>query len=148
MLTQQRAVQGRAECACVQSQSGVVCRGQVIKGQEAVVRSRYDEDVHPGDHSSVWGSFWADGRWGYACCKSHLKNSLCMGDRIEQVAQQRSRQADAAEQSAAHSNAAVQDSSAEQNSASAANGASDAGVNSPRRTHLCLYLLVVMQLAG
>jgi pre-mRNA-processing factor SLU7 len=97
----------------------------VIKGQEAVVRSRYDEDVYPGDHSSVWGSFWADGQWGYACCKSLLENSLCMGNRVEQVAQQQqhSRQTQAAEKAAKEEAGA-----AELNAESVRTGASDAGV--------------------
>lgn len=107
------------------------CRGQVIKGQETVVRSRYDEDVYPGNHTSVWGSFWADGRWGYACCKSHLKNALCMGDRVEQVAQQQklNKSADAADQSG--EKLGSQHGSAERNSDSTGNGASDAGAATP-----------------
>ena len=30
-------------------------------GAMAQVQSRYEEDVYPGNHTSVWGSFWADG---------------------------------------------------------------------------------------
>jgi len=53
--------------------------GQVIKGQErATVKSRYEEDVHPGNHSSVWGSYWEGGRWGYACCQSTIRGSYCI----------------------------------------------------------------------
>jgi pre-mRNA-processing factor SLU7 len=101
----------------------------VIKGQEAVVRSRYEEDVYPGDHSSVWGSYWADGKWGYACCKSHLKNSLCMGNRVEEVAQQqRSRQTDAADQASKDKAGRT-----ELNSDSVRNGEGDAGVESKAR---------------
>ena len=108
----------------------VLCRGQVIKGQEAVARSRYDEDVYPGDHTSVWGSYWSDGRWGYACCKSHLKNALCMGNRVEQVAQQQqSRRTDAVEQSG--DKLGAQHDAAEPNSDATANGASDAGAVPP-----------------
>lgn len=47
--------------------------------EKGVVRSRYEEDVYPGNHSSVWGSFWASGRWGYACCRQFVKNSYCTG---------------------------------------------------------------------
>ena len=54
--------------------------GQVIKGQErAKVKSRYEEDVYPGNHTSVWGSYWEGGQWGYACCKSLIKGSYCIG---------------------------------------------------------------------
>eukprot|EP00730_Choanoeca_flexa_P015320 TRINITY_DN7013_c0_g1_i3.p1 TRINITY_DN7013_c0_g1~~TRINITY_DN7013_c0_g1_i3.p1 ORF type:complete len:573 (+),score=178.86 TRINITY_DN7013_c0_g1_i3:58-1776(+) len=54
--------------------------GRVVKGNEkAKVQSRYEEDVHPGNHTSVWGSFWSQGRWGYACCHSTERNSYCTG---------------------------------------------------------------------
>ena len=55
--------------------------GKVIKGQEKTfqVRSRYEEDVYINNHTSVWGSFWQEGRWGYACCHQFLKNSYCIG---------------------------------------------------------------------
>lgn len=53
--------------------------GQVIKGQEkAKIKSRYEEDVFIGNHSSVWGSFWEAGSWGYSCCKSTIKASYCL----------------------------------------------------------------------
>lgn len=42
-------------------------------------KSRYDEDVYPGNHSSVWGSYWEDGKWGFACCHSFVKQSYCVG---------------------------------------------------------------------
>lgn len=42
-------------------------------------RSRYEEDVFPGNHTSVWGSWWKDGEWGYACCHQSVKNSYCTG---------------------------------------------------------------------
>eukprot|EP00096_Caligus_rogercresseyi_P015417 TRINITY_DN7854_c0_g1_i1.p1 TRINITY_DN7854_c0_g1~~TRINITY_DN7854_c0_g1_i1.p1 ORF type:complete len:588 (+),score=246.49 TRINITY_DN7854_c0_g1_i1:387-2150(+) len=55
--------------------------GKVIKGEEeAVARSKYEEDVHPGNHSSVWGSYWKGGQWGFACCHSFIKNSYCTGE--------------------------------------------------------------------
>lgn len=60
-------------------------RGRVVKGIEHVARSRYEEDVHPQNHTSVWGSFWANGTWGYACCKSTTKNSMCLGAKAEAV---------------------------------------------------------------
>ena len=55
--------------------------GKVIKGQEAQgVKSRYPEDVYPGNHVSVWGSFWSEGKWGYKCCHSFVKGSYCTGE--------------------------------------------------------------------
>jgi len=45
-----------------------------------VVRSKYPEDIHPGNHTSVFGSYWRDGQWGYQCCHSFVKNSYCTGE--------------------------------------------------------------------
>ena len=53
--------------------------GRVIRGQEVKPRSRYEEDVHPGNHTSVWGSWWKEGIWGYACCHQTVKNAYCTG---------------------------------------------------------------------
>eukprot|EP01025_Chloroclados_australasicus_P057074 TRINITY_DN7104_c0_g2_i12.p1 TRINITY_DN7104_c0_g2~~TRINITY_DN7104_c0_g2_i12.p1 ORF type:complete len:350 (-),score=52.86 TRINITY_DN7104_c0_g2_i12:1255-2304(-) len=53
--------------------------GRPIKGQETVVRSRYEEDILINNHTTVWGSYWVDGQWGYACCHQMVKNSYCTG---------------------------------------------------------------------
>ncbi|CAK8992548.1 unnamed protein product [Durusdinium trenchii] len=47
------------------------CRAQL-----SLAASRYEEDVVPPGHSSVWGSFFSsqDG-WGYACCRATDKNA-------------------------------------------------------------------------
>ena len=45
-----------------------------------VAKSKYPEDVHPNNHSSVFGSWWADGQWGYQCCHSTVRNSWCAGE--------------------------------------------------------------------
>jgi len=29
---------------------------------------------------SVWGSFWENFKWGYACCHSSVKQSYCTGE--------------------------------------------------------------------
>jgi len=51
-----------------------------IKGAPKIKpKSKYPEDVFPGNHSSVWGSWWSDFTWGYACCHSTAKNSYCTG---------------------------------------------------------------------
>jgi pre-mRNA-processing factor SLU7 len=41
--------------------------------------ARYEEDVLINNHTAVWGSWWADGVWGYACCHSTVKTSYCTG---------------------------------------------------------------------
>ncbi|XP_068157234.1 LOW QUALITY PROTEIN: pre-mRNA-splicing factor Slu7 [Drosophila tropicalis] len=54
--------------------------GKIIKGVEKPkARSIYEEDVYINNHTTVWGSFWNAGRWGYKCCKSFIKNSYCVG---------------------------------------------------------------------
>mmetsp|Transcript_17315 Transcript_17315/g.58791 ORF Transcript_17315/g.58791 Transcript_17315/m.58791 type:complete len:374 (-) Transcript_17315:58-1179(-) len=44
--------------------------------------SKYEEDVYPGNHASVWGSFFDRRRfkWGYACCHSVVRGSYCTGE--------------------------------------------------------------------
>ncbi|KAL3282615.1 hypothetical protein HHI36_005790 [Cryptolaemus montrouzieri] len=55
--------------------------GKVIKGQEKeIIKSKYEEDVYLNNHTSVWGSFWQGGQWGYKCCRSFIKNSYCLGE--------------------------------------------------------------------
>lgn len=55
--------------------------GKIIKGQDRqVIRSKYEEDVYPNNHVSIWGSYWLDGKWGYKCCYSFVKNSYCTGE--------------------------------------------------------------------
>lgn len=53
--------------------------GRVVKGLEVKVKSRYEEDVLINNHTSVWGSWWKDGIWGFACCHQSVKNSYCTG---------------------------------------------------------------------
>jgi len=54
--------------------------GSVVKGAApAIARSKYEEDVFRFRHTSVWGSFWREGQWGYACCSSTVRNSYCLG---------------------------------------------------------------------
>jgi pre-mRNA-processing factor SLU7 len=51
-----------------------------IKGApKAITRSKYPEDVLINNHTSVWGSWWSNFKWGYACCHSVIKNSYCTG---------------------------------------------------------------------
>lgn len=56
--------------------------GKVIKGEEKpIIKSKYEEDVYPGNHTSVFGSFWRNGQWGYKCCCSFIKVCKCVPER-------------------------------------------------------------------
>ena len=47
---------------------------------KAAANSKYSENIFINNHTSVWGSWWANFEWGYACCHSIVKNSYCTGD--------------------------------------------------------------------
>lgn len=50
----------------------------MVKTQEkAVVRSKYVEDEHKFGHTSVWGSYYKEGKWGYKCCRSFDRHEYC-----------------------------------------------------------------------
>jgi len=52
-----------------------------VKGEARhIARSKYPEDVYTNNHTSVWGSWWHNFQWGYACCHSTVKNSYCTGE--------------------------------------------------------------------
>ena len=52
-----------------------------IKGApKRATKSKYAEDVLINNHKSVWGSWWCNFQWGYACCSSTVKNSYCTGE--------------------------------------------------------------------
>lgn len=60
--------------------------GKVLKGNEKQAnRSRYEEDVYVNNHTSVWGSYWHLGSWGYKCCHSTVKGSYCVGEKGKQT---------------------------------------------------------------
>ncbi|KAK2064955.1 pre-mRNA-splicing factor SLU7 [Colletotrichum caudatum] len=53
----------------------------LIKGAPKVIaKSKYPEDVYIHNHTSVWGSWWSNFKWGYECCHSVVKNSYCTGE--------------------------------------------------------------------
>ncbi|XP_039258362.2 pre-mRNA-splicing factor SLU7-like [Styela clava] len=59
--------------------------GTVIKGLEkAKAKSKYIEDVYLNNHTSVWGSYWKEGRWGFQCCHSTIKQSYCTGNTLKE----------------------------------------------------------------
>ncbi|KAE8136968.1 Pre-mRNA splicing Prp18-interacting factor-domain-containing protein [Aspergillus pseudotamarii] len=52
-----------------------------IKGApKKAAKSKYPEDILTNNHTSVWGSWWHNFEWGYACCYSTVKNSYCTGE--------------------------------------------------------------------
>ncbi|RAL10609.1 mRNA splicing protein SLU7 [Aspergillus homomorphus CBS 101889] len=52
-----------------------------IKGApKKAAKSKYAEDILNNNHTSVWGSWWHNFEWGYACCFSTVKNSYCTGE--------------------------------------------------------------------
>lgn len=50
--------------------------------RQAIPKSKYEEDLYPGNHSSVWGSWYnrEEEKWGYACCHQCVKNAYCLAD--------------------------------------------------------------------
>ncbi|KJZ79330.1 Pre-mRNA-splicing factor SLU7 [Hirsutella minnesotensis 3608] len=53
----------------------------LIKGAPLkAAKSKYEEDILINNHTSVWGSWWSNFKWGYACCHSSVKNSYCTGE--------------------------------------------------------------------
>ena len=54
--------------------------GAVKGASKAEFKSKYGEDVLINNHKSVWGSWWKNFKWGYACCHSSVKNSYCTGE--------------------------------------------------------------------
>merc|ERR1711946_44734 len=60
--------------------------GKLVKGDAPkVVRSSFEEDQYINNHTSVWGSWWSNGQWGYKCCHQLVKNSYCTGEAGKQV---------------------------------------------------------------
>lgn len=55
-------------------------RGGIKGAPKVKVKSKYPEDVLINNHTSVWGSWWSNFQWGYACCHSTTKNSYCTGE--------------------------------------------------------------------
>ncbi|KAB8356546.1 hypothetical protein FH972_024129 [Carpinus fangiana] len=55
-------------------------RGRIKGAPKQKAKSSYAEDVKINNHTSTWGSWWSDFKWGYACCCSTVKNSYCTGE--------------------------------------------------------------------
>ena len=54
--------------------------GEIKGAPQAALKSKYPEDILINNHTSVWGSWWRDFEWGFACCNSTIKNSYCTGE--------------------------------------------------------------------
>ena len=88
-----------------------------MRGKEKLIpKSKYEEDVYINNHTSVWGSFWEAGQWGYACCHSLIKNSYCTGksgiearERMEKELQSRTENKSLADQKRAEEEAENRD---------------------------------------
>jgi hypothetical protein len=55
-------------------------RGRIKGAPKIKAKSKYPEDVLLNNHTSVWGSWWSNFQWGFACCHSTVKHSYCTGD--------------------------------------------------------------------
>lgn len=66
-------------------------RGRIKGAPEKKEKSMYVEDVLINNHTSVWGSWWKDFQWGYACCHSIVKNSFCTGEEGKRAAEESER---------------------------------------------------------
>jgi hypothetical protein len=55
-------------------------RGRIKGAPKVKAKSKYPEDVLLNNHTSVWGSWWSNFQWGFACCHSTVKNSYCTGE--------------------------------------------------------------------
>lgn len=52
--------------------------GNEINNQlDTIPKSRFTEDCYSFNHTCVWGSWWNNGKWGYSCCHSTLRDSYC-----------------------------------------------------------------------
>ena len=63
-------------------------RGRLKGVLERKEKSMYPEDVMVHNHTAVWGSWWKDFKWGYACCHSIVKNSFCTGEEGRKAAEE------------------------------------------------------------
>ncbi|KAL8675270.1 MAG: hypothetical protein Q9168_000391 [Polycauliona sp. 1 TL-2023] len=60
-----------------------------IKGApKPIAKTKYPEDILINNHTSVWGSWWKNFQWGYACCHSRVKNSYCTGEEGKEASEQ------------------------------------------------------------
>ncbi|KAL8820273.1 MAG: hypothetical protein Q9223_001466 [Gallowayella weberi] len=82
--------------------------GAVKGALKDVAKSKYPEDVLINNHTSVWGSWWKNFLWGYACCHSTVKNSYCTGEEGKEASEQADRRRIGAELEALGSSQAIE----------------------------------------
>lgn len=55
--------------------------GKVIsRAKQVVPASSYAEDILEKNHTAIWGSYFKDGKWGYACCFQLQRYAFCTGE--------------------------------------------------------------------
>ncbi|KAL1381523.1 Pre-mRNA splicing Prp18-interacting factor-domain-containing protein [Phyllosticta capitalensis] len=54
-------------------------KGRIKGAPVTKAKSKYLR-TSSSNHTSVWGSWWSNFQWGYACCHSTVKNSYCTGE--------------------------------------------------------------------
>lgn len=63
--------------------------GQVLSGKEALrPSSKYAEDLFENKHTTVWGSYYVGGKWGYDCCHEMTRNAYCTGESGKRAAKE------------------------------------------------------------
>jgi len=74
---QKELLYGQSEAYAEYSHDGRIIHGLGI----FVPKSKYNEDIYPGNHKSVWGSWYNSetGEWGYACCHVAHYHGYCTG---------------------------------------------------------------------
>jgi pre-mRNA-processing factor SLU7 len=72
---------GQTESYVEYGKDGKVLKGAALGPLQAIIRTKYDEDVLTNSHTCVWGSYFNLGQsqWGYKCCHSLLRASYCTG---------------------------------------------------------------------
>lgn len=63
--------------------------GKLVNGSTFTIPfSKYPEDVLDKNHSSIWGSFYKDGKWGYDCCRQLYRYAYCTGEDGKRAAEE------------------------------------------------------------
>lgn len=61
--------------------------GQIVRGKEVPrPTGAYPEDIYERNHTSIWGSYYKDDKWGYACCHQMSRSAYCTGEAGKQAA--------------------------------------------------------------
>lgn len=52
----------------------------VSRSKEVIPVGKYPEDIFEKNHTAVWGSYFSEGKWGYACCYQLQRYAFCTGE--------------------------------------------------------------------